>query len=318
MDQQPGIVTDDRLAAAQAATRGQTAPGKVAITDTIMATTELRRAYAELEERVEQRTAVLKATNYELLRELARRSAAEEQAQAHLNELAHVSRVSTVGAMMSNLAHELGQPLAAITNYAHAGRYAVNQLPGSSGDSLRDTLEQIADQAYRAAQIIQRVRDFIRRHECPRTAVDVNGVIHDVQLMFRTEARRYHIALDSELETPLPPVNGDRIQIEQVVVNLVKNAIEATRETANQPKRVIVRTERNNVGGLDVTVSDTGSGLDKGNLDRIFEPFYTTKGDGIGLGLSISRSIIQSHGGQLDAISDADGGGATFRVRLPL
>jgi len=240
---------------------------------------------------------------------------AEEQARRRLDDLAHVVRLSTMGEMVSGLAHELNQPLAAIAGYAQACQHQVQILKGESRDEVLDFVGQISEQANRAGEIIRHLRDFVRRADSGRSPIDINDLICDVAALLEVEMRLHDVCLNLDLDHSLPEVNVDRIQIEQVVTNLVYNAIEATKEIPREYRAVTVRTSLKGTNVVEIAVEDTGKGLQTKNIDRLFEPFYTTKENGMGLGLSISRSIVESHGGRLKATPDAERG-TTFRFTL--
>ena len=240
---------------------------------------------------------------------------AEEQARRRMDDLAHVVRLSTMGEMVSGLAHELNQPLAAIAGYAQACQHQVQILTGEGRDEVLDFVGQISEQANRAGEIIRHLRDFVHRADSGRSPIDINDLICDVAVLLEVEMRLHDVRLELELDRSLPEVNIDRIQIEQVVTNLVYNAIEAAQEVPQEYRTVTVRTSRSDTNLIEVAVEDTGKGLQTKNVDRLFEPFYTTKENGMGLGLSISRSIVESHGGRLQATPDAERG-TTFRFTL--
>jgi two-component system sensor kinase FixL len=242
---------------------------------------------------------------------------AEEQAQQRLNELAHVARLSTMGEMVSGLAHELNQPLSAITNYAQFCRHRLQQWRGKNRDEVRDAIDQIAEQAGRASEIIRRLREFIRREPSHRASADINELVRDVAALLQVQIRLQSVRLELLLGDSLPKVYVDRIQIEQVVTNLVSNAIEALGDDPQRPRSVTIRTARGPANVLEVSVVDTGRGLPTADVSRLFEPFYTSKPGGMGLGLSISRSIVEAHGGRLEAAHNPHGG-ATFRFTLPV
>ena len=248
--------------------------------------------------------------------EITGQRCAEEQARRQLDQLAHLARLSTMGEVVSGLAHELNQPLAAIANYAHTCYHLVGKLVGDDRDTALDIVQQIAGQADRAGTIIRHLRGFVRRAETNRTPTDINELVQNVATLLEGEARLHDIRLHLALNDCLPPVTVVPIQIEQVIANLVSNAMEATHEVPKEDRRVTVRTWLHAEGRLAVAVEDTGEGLE-GKVDRLFEPFYTTKEHGMGLGLSISRSIVESHGGLLEGATRVERG-AVFRFILPI
>lgn len=241
---------------------------------------------------------------------------AEEASRRRLDALAHVERLSTMGEMVSGLAHELNQPLAAIANYAQACHHSVGDLEGENRHVLLDSLERIADQADRAGRIIRHLREFVRRPESNRSAVNINDLVRDVAVLLEVEMRSHDVRLELALGRSLPAVTVDRIQIEQVITNLVRNAVEAVREMPREQRTVTIHTSIRTPGMLEVAVEDTGKGPQVKDLEELFEPFYTTKANGMGLGLSISRSIVEAHGGRLEAVPNADQG-TTLHFTLP-
>ncbi len=180
-----------------------------------------------------------------------------------------------------------------------------------------ESIEQISLQADRAGQIIRRLRDFVRRADSSRSRENINDLVDNVLRLLEMEARAHNIRMEKALAADLPQVAVDRVQIEQVITNLVKNALEATRDLSAEPHLVTLRTEINAEGMLQVSVIDNGKGIEVEELNQIFEPFYTTKQSGMGLGLSISRSIVEAHGGRLEAARNAKRG-MTFRFTLPI
>ncbi len=252
-----------------------------------------------------------------IITDVTQQRRAEEEARQLLNQLAHVSRVFTMSEMVSGLAHELNQPLAAIANFAQACRYRLREASVKDRNILLEAIEQIADQADRAGQIIRRLRDFVRRADSSRSQENINDLVGVVLNLLKIEARAQGIRLETDLAADPPQVAVDRIQIEQVITNLVKNAMEATQDQPAVERSVSVRTAINGEGMLEVSVIDAGKGIEAEELERVFEPFYTTKQSGMGLGLAISRSIVQSHGGRLDADWNASRG-MTFRFALPI
>ncbi len=239
---------------------------------------------------------------------------AEEQARAHQAELAHVLRLGTMGEMAAGLAHEINQPLGAIANYAQG---SVRRLRGGSTDAaaLLPILEAIVVEALRAGDIIRRLRDLVRKDTPPLEAIDLDNLVRDSARFIDADAREHGIAVELELAAPLPPVVGNAIQIEQVILNLLLNGVEALRASSNGERRLTVSATPAGSEAVEVTVRDTGVGLPEPPAD-VFAPYYSTKANGLGMGLSISRSIIEAHGGQLSATRNPDRG-STFRLRLP-
>ncbi len=240
----------------------------------------------------------------------------EEQTRQRQAELAHVARLSTLGEMASGIAHELNQPLTAIASYASG---CVRRLECGQDDrqALAEVLARIAAQAERAGEMILRLREFVRKGESRRSLVDVNPLIRDVVGLLGAEAKRTDVGIQLELADDLPRVWADGIQIEQVIVNLIRNGLEAISSTGNGMRRLTVQTAAYGAERVEVTVRDTGKGLSPDAIEHLFTPFYSTKLEGIGMGLSISHSIIEAHEGRLWAVSNPDGG-ATFQFTLPI
>ncbi|WP_084536830.1 sensor histidine kinase [Azospirillum halopraeferens] len=272
-----------------------------------------------VEHLVKVRTAELQAANRVLLHEMAERRRAEETARERQREMDHVARLSILGEMASNLAHELNQPLGAIANYA---RGCTRRLEAGAADpaQLAEATRAIAAQADRAGEIIARIRDFVRKRASRPEPMDVNESIRAAIALCDGRARQRNIPVVPALDGDLPPVLADRVQIEQVVLNLVKNALDATPDggaAADAAARAItVRSGRDGDGRVEVTVADRGHGLAPEVRARLFEPFFTTKPGGMGLGLSICRTIVEAHGGRLRA-TDNPGGGAVMGFVLP-
>ncbi|MDY3557643.1 PAS domain S-box protein [Gemmata sp. JC673] len=240
---------------------------------------------------------------------------AEEQLHQHQAELAHVARCVAVGEMAAVLAHELNQPLTAVINYCRGGALRLRGGTGTTAE-VADVLDLTVAQAERAAGIIRRLREFMRKRAPHRSTTDLNFTVREALALAGPELRYHQVAVTLDLGAGLPPVQVDRIQIEQVLLNLLRNATEALAGTPAGARRVEITT-RCVAEGILVEVADTGAGLRPDELERVFEPFYTTKEQGTGLGLAISRSIIEAHGGRL-SVRSADGGGAVFVFTLPV
>jgi PAS domain S-box-containing protein len=253
---------------------------------------------------------------YALVQDVTERRQIDLEIQRHREQLAHVSRVTTLGELTASLAHELHQPLAAIMSNAQAAlRFLAQEDPDL--DELRNILVDIVQDDRRASEVIQRLRQFLRRDKPELTPLELNGLIQEVMTLLKREAFLRGVTIDVELDAHLPPVVGDRIQLQQVVLNLVLNAADAMAELEPQSRKVIVQTTRGDDGEARVVVRDFGTGLDEQNLHCIFEPFYTTKPEGLGMGLAICRSIVDAHGGRLRGSNNPDGG-ATFIFTIPV
>ena len=248
-------------------------------------------------------------------RDITRRIEAEERARQREAQLAHVSRISLMGEMASSLAHELNQPLAAIVNYANGCLRRLEQ-PEIDRDALRQALESISTQGERSGQIIHRLRNFMRRGEPQRTSVTVRQVVAEACELAALEAKNKRITIKQELVDTWDQVSGDPIQLEQVILNLIHNAMEAIHGCENCPRVVLIRSFIQE-GRISVEVIDTGPGLPEKDMEHVFEAFYTTKSDGMGMGLSISRSIIEALGGSMYIRPNLPQG-ARFGFSLPL
>jgi C4-dicarboxylate-specific signal transduction histidine kinase len=233
--------------------------------------------------------------------------------QAHA-DLAHVSRVTTLGEMAASIAHEVDQPLSGVVINANA---CLRFLTGASPnlDEVRDGLQAIARDGRRAGDVTTRIRAFARRTETEKEPLDINEVIREVVALAEAEARRARASLRTELARYLPRVLGDRIQLQQVVLNLLLNGLEAMYAVVGHPRELIISTQREETDRVHVAVRDAGSGIDPQLANRMFEAFFTTKRSGMGMGLSISRSIVEQHGGRLWAVPNA-GPGTTFHFTV--
>jgi two-component system sensor kinase FixL len=248
--------------------------------------------------------------------DISARKETEAQTRQHREEIAHLSRVAIMGEMAGALAHELNQPLTGIVNNASAGRRFIAK--GRADLPKLDSLfEAIVSDGRRGGEIIRGIRGMVRKGEEVRSPVNLNDVIVRVLGFVRSEALERHCALITEPEPKLPLVEADLVQLQQVLLNLVVNAFEAMRETPAVERRIIIRSERESDGRVRVSVRDFGVGLPTEEPRRIFERFFSTKREGMGMGLTIARSIIASHGGEL-AAANAQDGGACVHFLLPV
>lgn len=250
-----------------------------------------------------------------VIRDITVRRQAEAQARAHQAELARVSRLSLAGEMAAGLAHELSQPLTAITAYA---RGCLRLLGGASPDPalLQEGITEVVQQAERAGDVLDRLREFVRGGEHRRSSTALGPLIHTALNLVRAEAIQQGIEIDTALDPGLPMVLADPVQIEQVLLNLLRNAIDAMAAANSKRRAITVAACRKGGDAVLVSVTDSGPGIAAEVADRLFEPFVTTKATGMGMGLSISRSIVEAHGGSL-RLMRAVGRGATFAFDLP-
>ena len=231
-------------------------------------------------------------------------------------EFAHVSRVMTMGELTASIAHEVNQPLAAIASSGDScTAWLANEPPNL--DKARAAARRMVQAATQASEIVQHIRSLFKNRTSIAEAVDVNEVIEETTSFVRPEAERKNISMRTELDAELPSVTGDQVQLQQVVLNLIMNGIEAMTSLDIEPKRLVVRSALPNPGELLVSVADTGPGIDAEHAGRLFAPFFTTKPGGIGMGLRISRSIIEAHGGRLWADKN-EPRGAVFHFILPI
>ena len=239
----------------------------------------------------------------------------EDEARQLQDRLTHFSRLSTMGEMAAGLAHEINQPLSAIATYAQACQRFVRSPTRDDADVL-EALEQISVQALRAGEVIRRLRNFVKNREVTREPVDCNRLLDDLRTLAETDARLNNVRLRIEAAPGLPTVYADPIQLQQVVLNLVRNAIDAMSEAPETRREVLLSTHERPEGEIEVIVADHGSGLAPEAADHLFNPFFTTKSGGTGLGLAISRSIVRAHGGRLWHTPN-EGTGARFHFTLP-
>ena len=230
-------------------------------------------------------------------------------------ELAHVARVSTMGELAASVAHELNQPLGAILANAEAAELFLEQEPPAL-DDLRAILADIRNDDERAGEVIRRMRGLLRKHELEREPLEINSLVEDVLQLVSGDAALRGVALNVDLGPALPKVAGDRVHLQQVLLNLILNGMDAMAGQPREQRRISVRTRSDADGRVELAVTDSGHGIAPDKLARLFEPFFTTKPNGMGMGLSIARTIIEAHNGRIWAENRPEGG-AVFRISLP-
>lgn len=250
----------------------------------------------------------------EIMAVAVQRNESEEAARRLRDELAHVTRVATLGDLTVALTHELTQPLAAIRANAQAAQRLLAR--GVPTDELGDVLGDIVDDAVRAAELIRGLASLFRRREVEKAPVNLNQIVRDFHVIARAEARRHGAHLVLRLAPELPRAVGDPVQVQQVLLNLIRNASEAMASIEPSAREVEVSTALTMPGQITVSVGDSGPAIDDAVFERLFRPYYTTKPDGLGMGLAISRAIVEAHGGRLWAARRA-GGGLVMRFTLP-
>jgi two-component system sensor kinase FixL len=239
----------------------------------------------------------------------------KKQERQHRDQLTHVARLSTLGEMAAGIAHEINQPLTAITTYAQA---CLRFLESGDADSeeLQSALRKVGEQGQRAGHVVQKLRTLVKQGAAPRELVDCNQLIRDAMTLGHADARDHGIAIHLELAPALPPVYVDTVQIQQVLLNLIRNSIDAMEEAGRKAAGIRVTSTRPSPTEVEISVIDHGAGVSEEAESELFNPFFTTKESGMGMGLSISRSLVAAHGGKLRYTRNPDSG-STFSFRLP-
>jgi C4-dicarboxylate-specific signal transduction histidine kinase len=250
------------------------------------------------------------------VQDVTQRRLSEEALAGARSELAHVARVATLGVLTASIAHEVNQPLSGIiTNASTCLRMLVAEPPNVDG--AKETARRTIRDGHRASEVITRLRGLFARKDMTAEPVDLNEATREVIALSISDLQRGRVVLRTELAEELPAVTGDRVQLQQVILNLFRNAADAMSEVDDRPRQLLVRTEPESNGGVRLSVRDVGVGIAPNTVDRLFAAFHTTKGAGMGIGLSVSRSIIESHHGRLWADPNDDGPGATFAFSIP-
>ena len=249
------------------------------------------------------------------VQDVTRQRLSEEALGKARSELAHVARVMSLGALTASIAHEVNQPLAGIiTNASTCMRMLGAEPPNIEG--ARETVRRTIRDGRRASDVITRLRALFSNQDEATELVDLNQATREVITLSLSELHRNRVILKPELANDLPQVIGDRVQLQQVILNLLRNASDAMRTVEDRPRQLVIKTERESGGRVRLSVQDTGTGLEVENVNKLFDAFYTTKNDGMGIGLSVSRSIIENHDGTLSATPN-DGAGAMFFFSIP-
>jgi two-component system, LuxR family, sensor kinase FixL len=250
-----------------------------------------------------------------IIRDLTEQHAAEFERHSLETRLEHISRLSLLGEMAAGIAHEINQPLTAIANYSEAAHKFL-----AHGDSdarmLRSACDGIAEQVQRAGDVISNLRDFVRKRKIEKKSLDLRRLIDDVMVLINADAAHEGVAVETDFADSLPPVSGNAVQLQQVLLNLTRNAVDAMTGGMRRRREMTIATRRAGGGRVEIRVSDRGPGVSASLEEAMFHPFFTTKPEGLGVGLAISRSIVEAHGGEL-RYEKRDGGGATFIVSLP-
>jgi C4-dicarboxylate-specific signal transduction histidine kinase len=241
---------------------------------------------------------------------------AEQALREAQAELAHVMRLTALGQLTASIAHEVNQPLAGVVANAEACLRWLDREPPDLA-AARRSAEWVIKDGVRASEVIRRVRALANKTDVERLPLDINSVVRDVITLVQRELTSHRISLRTELAPALPMILGDRIQLQQVIINLVINGIESMDMVRDRPLELLIRSRRDERQHALVSVTDCGIGISAENANRLFNSFFTTKSSGLGMGLSICRSIVEAHGGRLSA-SDNEGPGATFQFVLPL
>ncbi len=255
----------------------------------------------------------LMATLGSQIGQFSERQRAEEALRQAQTELAHVARLTTLGELTASIAHEINQPLGAMVNSANA---CVRWLGAQNLERAQQSAVRVVADGQRAGAIITRIRALAQKAPPHKDWLDLNDTIRDVLALARSEVHRHRVVVETHLAEPVPLVRADRIQVQQVLLNVLINALEALSGVGDGPREVVVQSAPDAAQGVRVTVRDSGPGLDPQHLDRLFDAFYTTKPHGLGMGLAISRSIIAAHGGRLWATANVPHG-AVFQFTVP-
>ncbi len=279
----------------------------------------LRKNRNDLKDKIRHQTDELNVKNGQLRNETEKQIQSEKQIRIRTKkiheqreELLHVTRVGKLAEFVSSLAHEISQPLTAILSYAQAAQ----RMLAEREPKLQEILQYIINDDQRAAEVIQRLRSLLKKSAPEMKPLDINALINETVVLIATDATVRNVVLKITLENNLPLIRGDRIQLQQVLLNLISNSFDAL-ESSQGARGIFIRTSRKDTGTIIVEVKDSGCGIPAQNIPNLFTRFFTSKPDGLGMGLSISRSIVEAHGGRLD-VKNNPGRGATFYFTIPI
>ena len=267
----------------------------------------LRKNRNGLNKKIRKQKSALAMKNGQLKNGMKKQVRAEQQILEQREELLHVTRVGKLAEFVSSLAHEISQPLTSILSYAQAAQ----RIIGDREPKLREILSFIIDDNQRAAEVIHRLRSLLKKGDPEMKPLDINTLIDDTVQLITTDANVRNVVLKKYFASDLPLISGDRIQLQQVLLNLISNSFDAL-ESCNAPREILIRTSLQDTNTIKVEVKDSGEGLPEDNIPKLFTRFFTSKPDGLGMGLSISRSIIESHGGLLDIKNNPDRGVTSY------
>ena len=273
---------------------------------------DLSETRNHLENDLRQQANVLKVRNAQLKHGESKQKIADEEILKQREQLLHVTRVGKLAEFVSSLAHEISQPLTAILSYAQAAQRMLKDRE----PQVQEILQYIVNDNQRATEVIRRLRSLLKKSKPTFDLIDINALINETVLLITTDVTVRNKVINTKLANNLPQIQGDRIQLQQVLLNLISNSLEAM-EGMDDARELLVRTSLNGSRMILIEVKDSGCGIPEQNMSQLFTHFFTSKPDGLGMGLSISRSIVETHGGRLEVKNNSDRG-ATFYFTLPL